>query len=50
MSKYNGWTNYETWRVNLEIFDGFDREICGLDLTNGKRTILGISSRVTRRS
>jgi len=18
---YNGWTNYETWRVNLEIFD-----------------------------
>jgi len=24
MSTYNGWTNYETWRVNLEIFDGFD--------------------------
>jgi hypothetical protein len=21
---YNGWTNYETWRVNLEIFDGWD--------------------------
>lgn len=21
---YNGWTNYATWRVNLEIFDGFD--------------------------
>ena len=20
---YNGWTNYETWRVNLEIFDDF---------------------------
>lgn len=20
--KYNGWTNYETWRVKLEIFDG----------------------------
>ena len=20
--KYNGWNNYETWRVNLEIFDG----------------------------
>ena len=19
---YNGWANYETWRVNLEIFDG----------------------------
>jgi len=25
MSKdYNGWTNYETWRVNLEMFDGFE--------------------------
>ena len=24
MNTYNGWTNYETWRVNLEIFDGFD--------------------------
>lgn len=23
-NKYNGWTNYETWRVNLEIFDNFD--------------------------
>ena len=22
MSDYNGWTNYATWRVNLEIFDG----------------------------
>ena len=21
---YNGWTNYETWRVNLEMFDGYD--------------------------
>ena len=26
MSTYNGWTNYETWRVNLEIFDGTDLE------------------------
>jgi hypothetical protein len=23
-TKYNGWTNYETWRVNLEVFDGFN--------------------------
>ena len=22
--KYNGWTNYETWRVNLEVFDDFE--------------------------
>jgi hypothetical protein len=20
-TRYNGWTNYATWRVNLEIFD-----------------------------
>jgi hypothetical protein len=24
-STYNGWTNYATWRVNLEIFDGLDQ-------------------------
>ena len=23
-TKYNGWTNYETWRVNLALFDGVD--------------------------
>ena len=23
---YNGWTNYATWRVNLEIFDGIDTD------------------------
>jgi len=22
--KYNGWTNYATWRVNLEMVDGLD--------------------------
>jgi hypothetical protein len=21
---YNGWANYETWRVMLEMFDGYD--------------------------
>jgi hypothetical protein len=21
-NKHNGWTNYATWRVNLEMFDG----------------------------
>ncbi len=24
-STYNGWTNYATWRINLEIFDGLDQ-------------------------
>ena len=23
---YNGWTNYATWRVNLEMFDGFEAD------------------------
>ena len=23
---YNGWANYETWRANLEIFDGYSAE------------------------
>lgn len=23
---YNGWKNYETWRVNLELFDGLEAE------------------------
>ena len=23
-TKHNGWTNYATWRVNLEMFDGQD--------------------------
>ena len=32
--KYNGWTNYATWRVMLELFDthtpedGMDAEYC----------------------
>ena len=31
MSRYNGWANYETWRVNLEIFDGMTaRDLTGL--------------------
>ena len=29
---YNGWTNYATWRVNLEIFDGMSpADIAGDD-------------------
>jgi hypothetical protein len=26
MEKYNGWTNYATWRINLEMFDGYETE------------------------
>jgi hypothetical protein len=28
---YNGWTNYATWRVNLEIFDGMVASDLGAD-------------------
>ena len=24
--KYNGWTNYATWRIALEMFDGYTAE------------------------
>ena len=27
--KHNGWTNYATWRVNLEIFDGLCSDMDG---------------------
>ena len=31
MTNYNGWTNYATWRVNLEIFDGMSPSDIGGD-------------------
>ena len=30
-TKCNGWTNYATWRINLEIFDVTNLEDMGLD-------------------
>lgn len=30
-TNYNGWTNYATWRVNLEIFDGLAPDDMGWD-------------------
>ena len=29
---YNGWTNYATWRVNLELFDGYELNKLNKDL------------------
>ena len=29
MSGYNGWSNYETWRINLEMIDGMTPEDMG---------------------
>lgn len=31
MAIYNGWTNFETWKVNLEIFDGWDSDYLDAD-------------------
>lgn len=32
MSKeYNGWTNYATWKINLEVLDGMTPEDFGYD-------------------
>ncbi len=32
--KYNVWTNYATWRINLEIIDGIEFEVkmCSEDI------------------
>ena len=30
---YNGWTNYATWRINLEVFDGMHSDIDGEKVT-----------------
>jgi hypothetical protein len=32
MSKYNGWTNYETWRVGLEVINDMSLEDFGFDV------------------
>ena len=32
MSKYNGWTNYETWRVGLEVINDMNLEDFGFDV------------------
>lgn len=29
--QYNGWTNYQTWRMNLEVFGGWSANDLGLD-------------------
>ena len=36
---YNGWANYETWRINLEMFDGYDPsdDLSRYDFADGDR-------------
>lgn len=40
-SKYNGWTNYETWRVQLEMLDGQTLEDFGMLPEEGE-TCVGV--------
>ena len=32
MSTYNGWSNWETWKTNLELVDGLTAEDVGIEL------------------
>jgi len=44
---YNGWTNYETWRVNLGIFDGWEtdgQEVCPESLQDIAAEFVDISA------
>lgn len=36
MKRYNGWSNYETWRVWLELFDGHTLSNFGIEGGNKK--------------
>ena len=38
MSEYNGWTNYETWRIMLEVLDGMTLEDFGFRPNEGAAT------------
>lgn len=37
--KYNGWSNYATWRVQLEIFNGTRLEDLGMEKKADKHDI-----------
>ena len=37
-TKYNGWSNYATWRIQLEVFDGVEPE--HFDLEEGEAMTL----------
>lgn len=44
--KYNGWTNYETWRVNLEFVNEEDYNDYLVDMTDDHPVVLGKSRKV----
>ena len=45
MEKFNGWTNYSTWRVNLEMFDGYEGT---LSADTAREIVEGLRCRVVR--
>ena len=45
--KFNGWTNYETWRVNLEMWDGYEIEHGDFDDVDSLADYLKESSKET---
>jgi len=43
---YNGWSNYATWRINLEVFDGMDaQEFHGVDDSEPNIYAISLSSK-----
>lgn len=43
-NRHNGWTNYATWRVNLEIFDGMGTDYFRSEIRTGDT--YGLSKRL----
>lgn len=48
MSGYNGWTNYETWRINLEVLDGMTIEDFGYDIRDVETDLLTVEDLAER--
>ena len=43
--KYNGWTNYPTWRIKLELFDDtsmYDKEVTAEQIKEETNEMLGL--------
>jgi hypothetical protein len=49
-TRYNGWTNYATWRINLEMIEGYetdttDKDELGIELKEFVESYLEESSK-----
>jgi hypothetical protein len=43
VTTYNGWTNYATWRVNLELFDGYDASDLPRDIRQAEMLLMSMA-------